>query len=603
MLKSAALIRHFKPERMPTKDNPRFPIYSRRVLKELRLIEANDFTDYFEQVIEILAMTTDIQHIVRGSAGSSLVCFLTAITNIDPIAEDIPLSRFMHAARSDKPDIDIDFPHNRRDEVIERVRRRYPGRVARVSNYVTYQPKSAIREAIRKLGYTEKLPQGVEANKVFTWDQCRAIEREAEALLGKHRYTALHCGGIVITPDILRPDELCKPGQLKYNKDDAEDLGYVKLDLLCNRGLTQLIDIDPRPVEDYPPEDEATADLLCRGDTVGITFGESPAFRKALVAIRPRCRSDIAIALGIIRPAAAEGGRKDDFLNHWQQYQEHVGIVYDDDAINLIAEVIGCSDSQAELFRKAFAKRDEAKMEEFANRLGDHPDRAQILVDLSYMRSYSFCKSHAISYCYLVWALAYHKAHNRRNFWPAVLNHVSCSMYRPWVHYSEAIQSGWEFEGLRPPFMVYGGKLVSSYRDKKRVEIECPREQFRSCRYWVDHKFRPDTRYERRCEDENGEPYRQPRIYVKGLIATSRCFASRRSGNKMTFVTLGGNGKYYDVVLPGFHKLGWVDAIECWGKEDIYLGSPSIRALGANYLKMRPDGSFEKYPAKMSGQK
>ena len=600
MLRSTVLIRNFIPERMPRRSDPRFDTYSIRVTKELRLIDENDFVDYFEQVYDVLAMTRDIQHIVRGSAGSSLVCYLLGITNIDPIVEDIPLSRFMHPFRTDKPDIDIDFPHNRRDEVIDRIKLKYPGRVARISNYVTFQPKSAIREAIRQLGYKRKLPKGATVRSVFNWDESRAIEERAVNLLGQHRYTALHCGGIVITPHQITLAELYKPGQLKYNKDDAEDLGYVKIDLLCNRGLTQLIDIDPRPVEDYPPDDKETADLLCRGDTIGITFGESPAFRKALCAIKPQNRGDIAIALGLIRPAAAEGGRKDDFLNHWQQHRQHVGIVYDDDTINLIQEVLSCSDGEADVFRRAFAKRDTQKIAEFAMRLGDHPDRIKIMEDLAYMRSYSFCKSHAISYCYLVWALAYQKAHNRRNFWPATLNHIGCSMYRPWVHYSEALYSGWTFEGLKPPFMVYGGKLISSYSAKKRLEIEDPWEQFRKLRYWVDPKFKPGVAYHRKIENDKGESYRRPRVFVRGLIAATRCFTSRLTGKKMTFVTLGGDGRYWDVVLSGYHKLGWVDGLECWGSEDMYLGSPSIKAFGASYLKVKPGGGFEKHEADFS---
>ena len=170
--------------------------YQERLVEEFELILNLRFTDYFLQICDIIDLTTDLTHMTRGSAGSSLICYLLGITDVDPIKWNIPVARFMNPLRDDLPDVDIDFEHWRQGEVMNRIFKKWPGMTARLSNYVTYKPKSAKREAAKRLGATGRLPRG------FTYEsvgvdptEAKRIERK---LLGKKRAISKHCGGIVM---------------------------------------------------------------------------------------------------------------------------------------------------------------------------------------------------------------------------------------------------------------------------------------------------------------------------------------------------------------------------------------------------------------------
>ena len=124
---------------------PKGKQYQERLVEEFGLILDLRFTDYFLQICDIIDLTTDLTHMTRGSAGSSLVCYLLGITDVDPIKWKIPVARFMNPFRDDLPDVDIDFEHWRQGEVMNRIFNKWPGMTARLSNYVTYKSKSARR--------------------------------------------------------------------------------------------------------------------------------------------------------------------------------------------------------------------------------------------------------------------------------------------------------------------------------------------------------------------------------------------------------------------------------------------------------------------------
>ena len=150
-----------------TKELPPDPAYAERLTEELELIARLGFAKHFLRVREILDLTRDIPHITRGSAGSSLVCWMLDISTVDPIKERIPLSRFMNPKRDDLPDIDLDFPHWQQETVMNRIFKRWPGQSARVSNYVTYKEKSAKREAAKRLGAKGKLKRNFKLEDVI----------------------------------------------------------------------------------------------------------------------------------------------------------------------------------------------------------------------------------------------------------------------------------------------------------------------------------------------------------------------------------------------------------------------------------------------------
>ena len=142
-----------------------------RLVKEFELIINFNFEEVFYQVYEILQLSKGVQHIIRGSAGSCLLCYLMGITNIDPIKENIALSRFMHKDRESIPDIDIDFPSNNRDEIYKKIFNNWENKVARISNHIIYKEKSALREAIRNEGYRKFVPRDYKLSDIFNDDE------------------------------------------------------------------------------------------------------------------------------------------------------------------------------------------------------------------------------------------------------------------------------------------------------------------------------------------------------------------------------------------------------------------------------------------------
>jgi error-prone DNA polymerase len=153
--------------------------------------------------------------------------------------------------------------------------------------------------------------------------------------------------------------------QIHLDKDETEDAGLIKIDILSNRGLAQLVDADPNQwsLLEYPIRDSLTEDMLSSGNNIGLTFGESRGMRKLFIELRPRNIDDLAIALALIRPAASVGGRKAAFLERWKHGAEDMGdplrksILFDDDALVLIKCALECDDDAADKWRKVFSKQ------------------------------------------------------------------------------------------------------------------------------------------------------------------------------------------------------------------------------------------------------
>ena len=188
---------------------PNSQIYIQRLEHELTLLQRKNLISHLVQAIQILNITKNIPHVTRGSCGSSLVCYLLGISHIDPIKNNIKFSRFLTEYRNNLPDIDLDFPHNLRDEVFLKVELQWPGKVARISNHVYYHEKSALRQAIRNAGIHKFIPKN-DVNKEIKSlpkDTQIFIKNEKSKLENTFKGYSLHCGGIVYYPDGV-PDDL-----------------------------------------------------------------------------------------------------------------------------------------------------------------------------------------------------------------------------------------------------------------------------------------------------------------------------------------------------------------------------------------------------------
>ncbi len=519
--------------------------YTQRLADETRIILKLRFVDYFIQICDILAITRDITHMTRGSAGSSLVCYLLGITDVDPVKWGIPIARFLNPTRDDLPDVDIDFPHHRQEEVMNRIFQRWPGRSARISNYVLFKDKSAKREAAKRLGAKGRLPRRFTYESVGVDPQeAKRIERK---LMGKKRCISKHCGGILMFTRQLPKSLFTAENQILLDKNEVEDLEHLKVDILANRGLSQLLEVDPvTRLTEYPMEDKATSDLLCRGDVLGVTQAESPAMRRLFRAIQPKSMKDCVFATALIRPVAVSGRKKATMFHDWSQEKMEDTIVYEDDAIDRISEVLKIDKYEADMYRRAFAKKNEEKIFEFTTRLGNHPKKNAIIEMLQSLSGFGLCRAHAVNLGRLIWALAYQKAHNPEKFWQACLKHCHGS-YRRWVYRTEAKRVG-----------------INVVTPSKSDQWDTPQFQYRKYGWWSTKDFMPGMYVRELYMDK---------IEFAGMIANGRVFKGER-GKYVTFLTLGvGNGEYIDITIP--KPFSYHDHDVVWGQGTIKYSNNS----------------------------
>jgi DNA polymerase III alpha subunit len=570
--------------------------YFLRLSYELRLIKMKGFFKTFFQVIDILKIIDpDIPTVIRGSAGSSLVCYLLGITSVDPVKFKISLSRFMHEKRDDIPDIDIDFPAHLRESIYEQIYEKYPGRVARISNHLYYKPKSAIREAIRRAGYHRFIPKDFDLKKIFPEkDERLEVRKEAQSLEDKFSHYSLHCGGIIIfdeyVPEKLKLDTDCKKinkdkikhTQIRLNKDEAEDAGMIKIDILSNRGLSQLICISNKKLNEYDWNDMKVWTYLSKGENLGLTHAESPAMKKILRLIKPKSIEELALCLAIIRPGATANGNKGNFMrnfynNYLPKTDLHNIIIYDDDAIQVIQKLLGCSESTADYYRRGFAKgrRGILIQNELKKKLDEislsYVQKELLLFQLTQLEDFTFCKSHAFSYALLIFALAYNKYYKAKKFWVATLNHAN-SGYRKWVHYRCATNNGLKIEYGRGMYTMEDNTNVTC--DKLDIGTNDICGDFLKFGWWNQYDFLPGMFVE--IDDEIIEENKKKvkKVKFKGLIAIYRPYvnttqapntntqnlnnntSSESSSRKLTFVSIGiDNNEFYDCVLWGLYKL------------------------------------------------
>lgn len=569
--------------------------YYKRLANEMHLIIEKNFVEVFIQVKEILSMTTDFPHIIRGSAGCSLVCYLMKITHMDPISLNINLTRFMHARREDLPDIDIDFPADKRNEIYERIFKRYKNRVARISNHVLYKHKSAVKEAIRQEGYHKFLSKDFQLEDIFSSQKTinRVLDRASE-LQGKQRCYSLHCGGIVIFEDKI-PEEYflkdysifkgkeairntVKGAQIHLNKDEVDDKMLIKIDVLSNNGLSQCIEINPKvAIDAFTFDDPDVFEALSSGNNLGITYAESRGMNKIFTLLKPKKLEDIAITLALIRPAAAKNGQKFNYLKNFHaanSCDQRDYIIYDDDAIDFIAKTLKITHSEADMYRKAFAKNKYYLKREFQSRIKkarpqwSAEKHELIFSQLECLQEYSFCKSHAFSYAMLVYILTYYKIYKPVEFWKATLKHCNTS-YRQWTHYRAAKSAGVALKPYIKKAVPFPGNPVSEYFSNGF---------WTSKDYLPGMYFRLEPHPDREKVSKTGKPGPQTRAYFRGIIATSKIYlpdnkireresdVAKRKSPFITFITLGITDTHWiDIVAWGARKLAKVHCFEGFG--------------------------------------
>lgn len=496
---AAAYLRHLAEEGVARRYGSISRRARERLERELSLIERKGFADYFLVVWDIV--THFPRTCGRGSAAASLVAYGLGITHVDPIRHNLFFERFLNEGRKDPPDIDVDFPWDERDRVIEYVFHRYgPERTAMISNHNTFQPRAAIREVAKVYGLPEHEIKDVTERLPWHWDQAdlgdmvkshpmfqgadlRApwpeILATAQRILGFPRLLSTHCGGVVIAPGPITdwvPVEPAAKGVhvIQWEKEAAEEFGLVKLDLLGNRSLAVIRDACARlrrqegiEIDDArfsPLDDPETLKTLAEGRTMGVFYVESPAMRQLQKKTGRGDFEHLTLHSSIIRPAAnrfireyvrrLRGGAYEPLHPLLEEIlAESYGIMsYQEDVAKVAMAMAGFDAAEADGLRKILSKKDPRKRLEDVRQRFEDASRARGFSDeviakvwemIESFRGYSFCKPHSASYALVSFRSAWLRAHHPAEFLAAVISNQG-GYYSTFAYVSEARRLGIE---------------------------------------------------------------------------------------------------------------------------------------------------------------
>ncbi|MDN7465981.1 error-prone DNA polymerase [Burkholderia gladioli] len=458
---------------------------------ELQLIAELKYEPYFLTVYDIVrfARSQNILCQGRGSAANSAVCYCLRVTEVDPARGNMLFERFISKERNEPPDIDVDFEHQRREEVMQYIYSKYGrDRAALTAAVSTYRPRGALREAGKALGIDPVIVDRVA--KAHHWFDSKAdlLARFAEAgldveapmnqqwaafataLLGYPRHLSQHSGGFVISRTKLSrmvPIENAAMADrtiIQWDKDDIEALGLLKIDVLAlgmlsmvRRALEMISEKrgEAFELQDIPAEDEATYEMLCQGDSMGVFQVESRAQMSMLPRLQPRCFYDLVIEVAIVRPGPVQGGMVHPFLRRRQGLEpvtfpspdvekalkRTLGVpIFQEQVMQVAMLAAGFSAGEADQLRRAMAAwKRKGGLEPYHDRLVDgmlargyDRDFAEaIFAQIKGFGDYGFPESHAASFALLVYASGWLRRHEPAVFLAALLNSQPMGFYTP----------------------------------------------------------------------------------------------------------------------------------------------------------------------------
>jgi DNA polymerase-3 subunit alpha len=426
-------------------------VYYERLKKELTVIDSLGYNDYFLIVWDFVKYAKDNDILVgpgRGSAAGSLVSFALNITDVDPIKYGLLFERFLNKERKTMPDIDMDFPDDRREEVIEYIKNRYgSNRVLSINTFSKFSDKSSIRDVCRVKGYspdrTNQIVKILTEQKENLSTELAEVKRLAEGLDGLPRQTGTHAAGIILAEEDLRYYLPLQQGptiyQAQFEHEDLVDMGLLKIDLLGIRNLTIIkrtleiikekrnIDIN---INKLSLNDKKTYELLSAGDTLGIFQLESQGMRNVLRKLKPNKFNDLVALLALYRPGPMENidvyinrrnGEKFSYIDNSlaKILKETYGIIVYQEQIILIAEEFaGYTLSEADMLRVGISKKDKKILNEERKIFVEKSiknNRPKELAEKIYdyivrFADYGFNKSHSVAYALVAYQMAYLKA-------------------------------------------------------------------------------------------------------------------------------------------------------------------------------------------------
>ena len=472
--------------------------------KELALIAKLNYAPYFLTVFDIVrfARSRNILCQGRGSAANSAVCYCLDITAVDPARSSPLFERFVSEARAEPPDIDVDFEHERREEIIQYIYNKYGRHRAGIAaSIVTYRKRSALIEVAKVFGLSRDIQQALSAQ---VWDgkstslslellcaagldpedtKLQLILKLVQQLHGFPRHLSQHVGGFVIAKDrldslcVIRPASMDGRTIIEWDKNDLEALGLLKVDILALGMLSCLrraFDLLKRhyhlavTLSSIPAEDMDTYNMLCEAQSVGVFQVESRAQMSMLPRLQPRCFHDLVVQVAIVRPGPIQGDMVHPYLRRRLGYekiiypsdelkqvlQRTLGVpLFQEQAMQIAIVAAGFSGSEADQLRRAmatFRRNDlihtfkERMIKGMVERGYQEEFATRCFRQIEGFGTYGFPESHAASFALLVYASAWIKCHYPDVFICALLNAQPMGFYSPAQLVAEAKRSGVE---------------------------------------------------------------------------------------------------------------------------------------------------------------
>jgi error-prone DNA polymerase len=469
---------------------------------ELEFIERKDYAAYFLTVYDFVrfAREQDILCQGRGSAANSTVCYCLGVTSVDPSKFNLLFSRFMSDARDEPPDIDVDFEHERREEVIQYIYEKYGRNRAAIVATVTQQHyKGAVRDVAKAMGLSVDAVNSLSGSGwEFTedWYEGKTVSSSGfsandphllkvlqltEQCIGFPRQLGQHTGGFVITQGKIT--DLCPilnarmedRINIEWNKDDIEALGFMKVDVLALGMLTCIrkgfdlakthygLDLT---LASIPQDDDAVYEMVSHADTIGVFQIESRAQMSMLPRLKPKCFYDLVIEVAIVRPGPIQGDMVHPYLRR-RNGEERVeypseelkkilgrtlGVpLFQEQAMEIAIVAAGFTPSEADELRRSMATfKAKGKVTDFRKKLIDGMTAKgykkefaeRVFKQLEGFGSYGFPESHAVSFALLVYVSSWIKCYYPDIFAAALLNSQPMGFYQPAQIISDARKHG-----------------------------------------------------------------------------------------------------------------------------------------------------------------
>jgi len=460
---------------------------------ELKVIEQLHYECYFLTVHDLVAFarSRDILCQGRGSAANSVVCYCLFITEVSPDQVSLLFERFISTERNEPPDIDVDFEHERREEVIQYIYQRYSREhAALAATVITYRPRSAVRDVGKALGLDPLLIEQL-SQSLSWWDRSGDLQAQFEKagarghmaehfynllqeILGFPRHLSQHVGGFIITKSpistLVPVENASMPERtvIQWDKEDIEALGLLKIDILALGMLTAIhrcFDLirshqgTELSMQSIPKDDTATFDMLCKADSIGVFQIESRAQMAMLPRLKPRNFYDLVIEIAIVRPGPIQGGMVHPYLKRRQGLEQvtyphpdiknvlerTLGIpVFQEQVIRLAMVAAGFSGGEADQLRRAMASWGKGgernnQLLGFQQKLTDGMlargytlDFAERLFrQIQGFGVYGFPESHSASFALLAYVSAWLKCHYPAAFCCAIMNSQPMGFYSP----------------------------------------------------------------------------------------------------------------------------------------------------------------------------